>query len=96
MRHIAVVGSGPAGYYTAEAAQKEFGDDVRDIELDAQGNVWVATQGAGIYRSTNRGDMWQRFSSGLPVDRYGPPTADRYGGPILCQWMIDLGYQDLR
>jgi hypothetical protein len=37
-----------------------------------------------------------RGSSGLPVDRYGPPTADRYGGPILCQWMIDLGYQDLR
>jgi len=29
MRHIAVVGSGPAGYYTAEAAQKEFGDEVR-------------------------------------------------------------------
>jgi NADPH-dependent glutamate synthase beta subunit-like oxidoreductase len=29
MRHIAIVGSGPAGYYTAEAAQKKFGDDVR-------------------------------------------------------------------
>jgi ferredoxin--NADP+ reductase len=29
MRHIAIVGSGPAGYYTAEAAQKEFGEDVR-------------------------------------------------------------------
>jgi ferredoxin--NADP+ reductase len=29
MRHIAIVGSGPAGYYTAEAAQKEFGNDVR-------------------------------------------------------------------
>lgn len=28
MRHIAIVGSGPAGYYTAEAAQKTFGDDV--------------------------------------------------------------------
>lgn len=28
MRHIAIVGSGPAGYYTAEAAQKAFGDDV--------------------------------------------------------------------
>ncbi len=28
MRHIAIVGSGPAGYYTAEAAQKKFGDDV--------------------------------------------------------------------
>ncbi len=28
MRHIAIVGSGPAGYYTAEAAQKHWGDDV--------------------------------------------------------------------
>ncbi len=28
-RHIAIIGSGPAGYYTAEAAQKQFGDDVR-------------------------------------------------------------------
>jgi adrenodoxin-NADP+ reductase len=29
VRQIAVVGSGPAGYYTAEAAQKQWGDDVR-------------------------------------------------------------------
>lgn len=29
MRHIAIVGSGPAGYYTAEAMLKAFGDDVR-------------------------------------------------------------------
>ena len=28
MRHIAIVGSGPAGYYTAEAAQKQWGEDV--------------------------------------------------------------------
>ena len=28
-RHLAIVGSGPAGYYTAEAAQKKWGDDVR-------------------------------------------------------------------
>lgn len=28
-RHIAIVGSGPAGYYTAEAAQKQWGDEVR-------------------------------------------------------------------
>jgi hypothetical protein len=37
-----------------------------------------------------------RGYSGLPVEQYGGPTADRFGGPILCQWMIDLGYQDLR
>lgn len=29
MRHIAIIGSGPAGYYTAEAAQKRWGEDVR-------------------------------------------------------------------
>jgi NADPH-dependent glutamate synthase beta subunit-like oxidoreductase len=29
LRHIAIIGSGPAGYYTAEAAQKSFGDEVR-------------------------------------------------------------------
>ncbi len=34
MRHIAIVGSGPAGYYTAEAAQKAFGDDVRIDIID--------------------------------------------------------------
>lgn len=28
MRHIAIVGTGPAGYYSAEAAQKLFGDDL--------------------------------------------------------------------
>lgn len=28
LRHIAIVGSGPAGYYTAEAAQKQWGDEV--------------------------------------------------------------------
>jgi hypothetical protein len=37
-----------------------------------------------------------RGYSGLPVDMYGAPSLDRYGGPIICQWMIDLGYQDLR
>jgi ferredoxin--NADP+ reductase len=31
MRHIAIIGSGPAGYYTAEAAQKRWGDE---IEVD--------------------------------------------------------------
>ena len=28
VRHIAIVGSGPAGYYTAEAALKQWGEDV--------------------------------------------------------------------
>ncbi len=35
MRHIAIIGSGPAGYYTAEAAQKLWGDDARIDVFDA-------------------------------------------------------------
>ena len=34
MRHIAVIGSGPAGYYTAEGCQKLFGDQVRVDIID--------------------------------------------------------------
>ena len=34
MRHIAVIGSGPAGYYTAEALQKQYGDGVRIDMID--------------------------------------------------------------
>jgi NADPH-dependent glutamate synthase beta subunit-like oxidoreductase len=34
MRHIAVIGSGPAGYYSSEALQKEFGDAVRVDIID--------------------------------------------------------------
>jgi NADPH-dependent glutamate synthase beta subunit-like oxidoreductase len=34
MRHIAVIGSGPAGYYSAEALQKQFGDQVRVEVID--------------------------------------------------------------
>jgi ferredoxin--NADP+ reductase len=34
LRHIAIIGSGPAGYYTAEAAQKQFGEEVRIDVID--------------------------------------------------------------
>ncbi|QKS00042.1 FAD-dependent oxidoreductase [Sphingomonas sp. CL5.1] len=34
MRHVAVIGSGPAGYYTAEACQKAFGEGVRVDIID--------------------------------------------------------------
>jgi ferredoxin--NADP+ reductase len=34
MRHVAVIGSGPAGYYSAEALQKSFGENVRIDMID--------------------------------------------------------------
>ena len=34
MRHVAIIGSGPAGYYTAEALQKQFGEAVRVDMID--------------------------------------------------------------
>lgn len=51
--------------------------------------------GAAQEQLTGEAGYFRGFN-GLPVATYGGPTADRYGGPILCQWMIDLGYQDLR
>ncbi|MBX3561157.1 MAG: FAD-dependent oxidoreductase [Sphingomonas sp.] len=34
MRHVAIIGSGPAGYYSAEALQKQFGDEARVDIID--------------------------------------------------------------
>jgi NADPH-dependent glutamate synthase beta subunit-like oxidoreductase len=34
MRQVAVIGSGPAGYYSAEALQKHYGDEVRIDMID--------------------------------------------------------------
>ena len=34
MRHVAIIGSGPAGYYTAEALQKLYGDEVQIDMID--------------------------------------------------------------
>jgi adrenodoxin-NADP+ reductase len=34
MRHVAVIGSGPAGFYSAEALQKLYGDEVRIDMID--------------------------------------------------------------
>jgi len=33
--------------------------------------------------------------NGLPQTNH-VPIADRHGGPILCQWMRDMGYRDMR
>ncbi len=58
---------------------------IGDAELSASAELQL-TGDAGYFRGY----------SGLPPVGDGLPTLDRYGGPILCQWMIDLGYRDLR
>lgn len=37
-----------------------------------------------------------RGFNGIPQENSGIPVADEHGGPVLCQWMLDLGYADLR
>jgi len=58
---------------------------IGDQELSSAAQEQL-TGPAGYFRGFN----------GLPLETYGTPQPDRFGGPILCQWMIDLGYQDLR
>ena len=49
---------------------------------------------AALDQLTGPAGYFRGFSGIPPAD--GTPTPDRFGGPILCQWMIDLGYEDLR
>jgi len=58
---------------------------IGDRELSAAAEEQLTGE-AGYFRGYN----------GLPVESGGVPISDRYGGPVLCQWMIDLGYRDLR
>lgn len=37
-----------------------------------------------------------RGFNGLPQKEGYPPVVDEHGGPIICQWMLDMGYADLR
>jgi hypothetical protein len=37
-----------------------------------------------------------RGFDGLPVTGAVVPGRDRYGGPVICNWMRDLGYDDWR
>src|SRR5215216_3065677 len=57
---------------------------IGDRELSPAAEAQLSGE-AGYFRGYN----------GLPVEMYGPPTPDHYGGPIVCQWMIELGYRDL-
>lgn len=37
-----------------------------------------------------------RGYNGLPQDDGLPPQPDRHDGPVICRWMIDAGFDDLR
>lgn len=37
-----------------------------------------------------------RGFNGIPQENGLAPVQDEHGGPILCQWMVELGYSDLR
>jgi hypothetical protein len=76
---------------------REYGELYADspihIHAIAIGDQELST--AAAEQLTGEAGYFRGFS-GLPVATYGAPASDRYGGPILCQWMIDLGYGDLR
>lgn len=37
-----------------------------------------------------------RGFNGIPQENGLAPVPDEHGGPILCRWMLELGYSDLR
>jgi len=44
------------------------------------------TGAAGYFRGFN----------GLPVKKGREPALDDFGGPIICRWMLEMGYEDIR
>jgi len=58
---------------------------IGDKELSASAEAQLTGE-AGYFRG----------KSGLPPAVYGTPEPDRFGGPIICNWMLDLGYRDMR
>ncbi len=76
---------------------REYGELYSDspihIHAIAIGDQELST--AAIEQLTGAAGYFRGYS-GLPVPAGDSPTLDRYGGAILCQWMIDLGYRDLR
>ena len=57
---------------------------IGDIELSPDGQDQL-TGSAGYLRGKD----------GLPVTR-GEPGLDLHGGPLICRWMLEAGYADLR
>ncbi len=50
---------------------------------------------AAARRQLDGPEGYFRGLDGVPPE-HGGPQPDRYGGPVLCNWMRALGYQDLR
>ena len=48
---------------------------------------------AAARRQIDGKEGYFRGFNGLPVD---PPAPDKWGPPIVCPWMVALGYSDLR
>ncbi|MEL6526727.1 MAG: hypothetical protein AAFQ07_13575, partial [Chloroflexota bacterium] len=34
--------------------------------------------------------------NGLPPEAGDDPIPDRYGDPIICEWMVEMGLDDMR
>ena len=68
MRHFAVVGSGPAGFYTAEALEKAYGDKAR-IDVRRRAGWSIGNDGDRLFRIFERLRMrtrgpWQHAENG--------------------------------
>jgi hypothetical protein len=74
--------------------------DTGDLYPDSPIHIHAVAIGdaelSGMARSQIDGTFgYLRGYDGLP--RYdGVPVADRHGGPVVCQWMIDMGFHDMR
>ena len=81
MRHVAIIGSGPAGYYSAEALQKLYGEGVAIDMIDRLPVPY------GLIRS---GVAPDHQSIKAVTRRYGPAPESFVVVPIVGAFFVDL------
>jgi hypothetical protein len=82
-----------AGFAAWYRAPGDLGpDSAAHIHAIASGDQELSP--AALEQLTGPGGYFRGFN-GLPSE-YGGPHPDPLDGPIICPWMIEMGYQDLR
>ena len=85
MRHVAVIGSGPAGFYSAEALQKQYGEGIAidmidrlpvpyglirsGVAPDHQSLKAVSKRYDKVAESEGALDMWKKVCNSMSLRR---------------------------
>lgn len=74
---------------TFDTTHQIFMEAVNDICVNSAGDIFVATGGAGIFRSTNGGDVWESKNTGIGTGLITNVTVNRSTGDLYAKTYSD-------